>query len=97
MKDLLVWLGVSFFGAAAVTLFLVIREALPLLSPEDQITLALGAPRGRANSSEAIFNAWNEHAQSFPHSRKRWMVIAFVVAGIVAFLGFFPLSRLLVK
>jgi len=80
-----------------VTTFLIIREVLPLLSPEDQSTFIIyGAGRGRPGSGQAIINAWNEHVRSFPQSKKRLMVIAFVVAGIVAFLSY-PVWRTFVK
>jgi hypothetical protein len=89
MRDFVGYAGVLLFGLAGVTMFLIVREVLPLLSPEDQITLAIyGAPRGRRGSGQAIINAWNEHASSFPQSKKRLMVISFVVAGILTFLSY---------
>ena len=97
MRDFLGYLGVFLFGLAIVTMVLIVREALPLLSPEDQSTFVFyGAGRGRRGSGQAIFDAWNEHTRSFPQSRKRLMVISFVVASIVAFLAY-PLWRTFVK
>ena len=93
MRDFLGYVGVSLFGLAGVTMFLIVREALPLLSPEDQsIFVIYGASRGRSGSGQAIINAWNEHIRAFPRSKKRLMVISFVVAGILAFLSY-PLLR----
>jgi len=89
--------GVSLFGLAGVTMFLIVREVLPLLSPEDQTTFIIyGARRGRRGSGQAIINAWNEHVRSFPQSKKRFMVISFFVAGILAFLSY-PLWRTFVN
>lgn len=97
MRDFVGYLGVSLFGLAIVTMVLIIREALPLLSPEDQETFTIYlAARGRRGSGQAIIDAWKEHAQSFPQSKKRFMVILFAVAGILTFLSY-PLWHTLVK
>jgi len=89
MRNFLGYVGVSLFGFAGVTMFLIVREVLPLLSPDDQITFVIyGAGRGRRGSGQAIINAWNEHILVFPQSKKRFMVISFFVAGILAFLSF---------
>lgn len=97
MKDVLGYLGVFLFGLAIVTMVLIVREVLPVLSPEDQSTFVIyGARRGRRGSGLAIFNAWNEHIRSFPQSKKRLMVISFVVASIIAFVSY-PLWRTFVK
>lgn len=80
-----------------MTMGLIVHEVFPLLSPEDQIAFAIyGAARGRLVSGRAIINAWNEHTRSFPQSKKRIMVISFVVAAVVAFLSY-PLWRAFVK
>jgi hypothetical protein len=93
MRDFLGYVGVSLFGLAGVTMFLIVREVLPLLSPEDQSTFVIyGARRGRPGSAQAIVNAWNGHIRAFPQSKKRFIVISFVVAGILAFLSY-PLWR----
>ena len=97
MRNFLGYVGVSLFGFAGVTMFLIVREVLPLLSPEDQMTFVIyGARRGRAGSGQAIINAWNEHVRAFPQSKKRLMVISFGVAGILAFLSY-PLWRTFVN
>ncbi len=97
MRDFLGYVGVSLFGLAGVTMFLIVREALPLLSPADQSTFVIyGARRGGRGSGQAILNAWNEHIRAFPQSKKRFMVIAFVVAGLLAFLCY-PLWHTFVK
>jgi hypothetical protein len=89
MTDFLPYVGVSLFGLAGMTMVLIVREVFPLLSPEDQVTIAIyGLPRGRRASGQAIINAWNEHASSFPESKKRLMVISFFIAGILAFFSF---------
>jgi hypothetical protein len=96
MRDSLIYLSLFLFGLAVVTMVLIVREVLPLLSPEDQSTFVIyGAGRGRA-SNQAIFNAWNEHVRSFPDSKKRLMFISFVVAGFIAFLSY-PLWHTFVK
>ena len=97
MRELLGYLGVFLFALEILTMLLIIREVLPLLSPEDQSTFVVyGARRGRPGSGQAIFDAWNEHTRSFPQSKKRLMVISFVVASIIAFLAY-PLWRTFVK
>ena len=97
MSDFLGCLGVLLFGLAFVTMILIVRDVLPLLSPEDQTTFVIyGAGRGRSASGRAVLDAWNEHVRSFPQSRKRLMVISFFLAGIIAFLTY-PLSRTFVK
>lgn len=97
MRDFVGYLGVSLFGLAIVTMVLIIREALPLLSPGDQETFVIYlAARGRRGSGQAIIDAWNEHARSFPQSKKRLMVISFAVAGILTFLSY-PLWHTFVK
>ena len=97
MRDFLGYLGVVLFGLAILTMVLLVREILPLLSPEDQTTFVIyGARRGRPGSGQAIINAWNEHALAFPQSKKRLLVISFVVAGVLAFLSY-PLWRTFVK
>ena len=40
MRDFFAYLGLFLFGLAGVTMFLIVREVPPLLSPEDQITLS---------------------------------------------------------
>jgi hypothetical protein len=96
MRHFVFYLGVSLFGFAFVTMILIVRDVFPLLSPEDQITFAQGLPRGRRGSGQAIFDAWNEHARSFPQSNKRLMVISFAIAGIITFLSY-PLLHAFVK
>jgi hypothetical protein len=97
MRDFVGYLGTSLFGLAGVTMFLIVREVFPLLSPEDQITIAIyGIPRGRRASGQAIINCWNEHARAFPQSKKRLTVISFFVAGILTFLSY-PLWHTFVK
>jgi len=97
MRDLLGYVVVSLFGPAGVTMVLLVREVLPLLSPEDQMTFVIyGARRGRPGSGQAIINAWNEDIRAFPQSKKRLLVISFVVAGILVFLSY-PLWRTFVK
>jgi hypothetical protein len=97
MRDFLGYVGVSLFGLAGVTMVLLVREVLPLLSPEDQMTFVIyGARRGRRGAGQAIINAWNEHIRAFPQSKKRLMVISFFVAGILAFFSY-PLWRTFVK
>jgi hypothetical protein len=89
MRDFLGYVGVSLFGLAGVTMFLIVREALPLLTPDDQSTFVIyGARRGGRGSGQAIINAWNEHIRAFPQSKKRLMVISFVVAGFLVFLSY---------
>jgi hypothetical protein len=97
MRDFLGYLGVFLFGLAIVTMVLLVREVLPLLSPEDQITFVIdGARRGRQGSGQAIINAWNGHIQAFPQSKKRVMVASFFFAGILAWLSY-PLWHTFVK
>ncbi len=97
MSDSVGYLGVSLFGLAIVTMVLIIRDALPLLSPEDQETFMIYlAARGRRGSGQAIINAWKEHTRSFPQSKKRIMVMSFAAAGILTFLSY-PLCHTFVK
>jgi hypothetical protein len=84
MRDFFGYLGTSLFGLAGLTVLLIFREVLPLLPPEDQSSFVIyGLRRGRLASGKAIFDAWNEHVRSFPQSKKRFMVLLFVVAGIL--------------
>ncbi len=97
MRDFVGYLGVSLFGLAIVTMVLIIREALQLLSSEDQETFVIYlAALWRRGSGQAIIDAWNEHARSFPQSKKRLMVISFAAAGILTFLSY-PLWHTFVK
>jgi hypothetical protein len=89
MRDFLGYLGVLLLGLAIVTMVFLVREVLPLLSPEDQTTFVIyGARRGRQGSGQAIMNAWNGHVQAFPHSKKCVMVISFFFAAILAWLSY---------
>lgn len=97
MEDFLGYLAASFFGLAILMIVLVFREVLPLLSPEDQTTFVIyGASRTHPSSREAIRNAWNQHVQSFPASKKRFMVFAFLFAGIITFVSY-PVWRFFAK
>jgi hypothetical protein len=83
MELLFAAISLSLFFVAVLTMVLIVRDALPLLKPEDQSSLrndwigsGFRAWRGR---DRAIGRAWNEHARSFPKSRKRaifsWVLI----------------------
>jgi hypothetical protein len=97
MRDLLGYLGTCLFALAILTMVLIFREVLPLLNPEDQLPFAVyGARRVQPGSGRAVIDAWNEHARSFPQSKKRAMVISFVVASIITFIGY-PLWHVFMK
>ena len=78
-------------------MLLLVREVLPLLSPEDQIIFVVywGSPR-TAGFGPSNHQCLERAHSGIPAKQKRLMVILFFVAGIVVFLSY-PLWRTLVK
>ena len=81
------------FALAILTFLLVVRDAFPLLDSEDQTSLrnywtgAFNFDTWRRRD-HAIMRAWNEHARSFPKSRKRLLFAAFLIAAAISVIGY---------
>ena len=93
METLFYSISLALFVLAILTFVLVIRDAFPLLDSEDQTSLrkywtgeaGFGTWRKR---DRAIKRAWNEHARSFPKSRKRLLFAAFLIAAAISLIGY---------
>jgi len=92
METFFAALSISLFVLANLTFVTIVREVFPSLNPEDQNALRnYGTGRGfRAwrSSDRAIRNAWNEHARSFPKSRKRTLFASFLIATALSVMGY---------
>jgi hypothetical protein len=86
-------ISLALFVLAILTFVLVIREAFPLLDSEDKTSLrnysvgTVGFDTWRKRD-RAIKRAWNEHARSFPKSRKRLLFTAFLIAAAISVIGY---------
>jgi hypothetical protein len=81
------------FVLAILTFILVIRETIPLLDSEDKTLLrsywdGTGGFDTWRKRDRAIKRAWNEHARSFPKSRKRLVFAAFLIAAAISVIGY---------
>jgi hypothetical protein len=92
METLFAAVGFSLFALAILTIVTIVREVFPLLNPDDQTSLrsywtgsGLRAWRSR---DRAIRNAWNDHARSFPKSRKRTLFASFLIATALSVMGY---------
>jgi hypothetical protein len=92
METLYAAISFSLFILSILTMVVIVRDVFPLLNPEDQASLrnywtgaGFRAWRGR---DRAIGNAWNEHASSFPKSRKRTLFAAFLIASALSVMGY---------
>ncbi|HTV57688.1 MAG TPA: hypothetical protein VMJ93_02360 [Verrucomicrobiae bacterium] len=85
--------SISFLLLSFLTIFLIIREILPAMGPEDQDLLRnyWMAPTGfrtLRHRDRAIRNAWNEHVRLFPRSRKRVIFASFLIASVISAMGY---------
>ena len=92
METLFCSISLALFVLAVLTFVLVIRETFPLLDSEDQTSLRnfwTGEARFDTwrKRDRAIKRAWNEHARSFPKSRKRLLFAAFLIAAAISLMG----------
>lgn len=93
MEALFDSISIALFVLAILTFVLVIRDAFPLLDSEDQTSLRnywtgkSGFDTWRKRDG-AIKRAWNEHARSFPKSRKRVLFAAFLIAAAISVIGY---------
>ena len=93
METLFYSISLALFVLAILTFVLVIRDAFHLLDSEDQTSLrsywtgAKGFNTWRKRD-RAIGRAWNEHARSFPKSRKRRLFAAFLIAAAISVIGY---------
>jgi hypothetical protein len=77
--------SLSLFLLSMLTMFLIVRDVLPLMSSEEQNLLCnswIGPVGFRTlrNRDRAIGNVWNEHVRSFPYSRKRAVFASLLIA-----------------
>ena len=92
-------ISLTLFFLAILTFVLVIRDVFPLLDSEEQIALrnywtgTVGLSTWRKRE-RAIKHAWNEHARSFPKSRKRVLFASLLIAFALSLMGY-PLWRTL--
>jgi hypothetical protein len=92
METLFAAVSFSLFVLAILTFVTIVREVFPLLNPEDQTSLrnyGTGSYfRALSSRDRAIGNAWNEHARSFPKSRKRTLFASFLIATALSVMGY---------
>jgi hypothetical protein len=93
METLFYSISLALFVLAILTFVLVIRDVFHLLDSEDQTSLR-NYGTGEAGfvawrkRDRAIGRAWNEHARSFPKSRKRLLFAAFLIATAISVIGY---------
>ena len=93
MESVFLAISLSLFLLAVLTMVVLVREVFPLLKPEDQTSLrsfSLASTGFHAwrNRDRSIRNAWNEHARSFPKSRKRVLFTFFLIAGALSVMAY---------
>jgi hypothetical protein len=93
MGTLFYAISLTLFFLALLTFVLVIRDVFPLLDSEEQIALrnywtgTVGLSMWRKRD-RAIKHAWNEHARSFPKSRKRILFASLLIAFALSLMGY---------
>ena len=86
--------SILFFSVAILTMVMIVRDVLPILSPQDQNTLRnywtaqVAGFRAWWNRGSAIGRAWSEHVRSFPKSRKRILFASFLIAGFISMFAY---------
>lgn len=93
MQSVFFAISVSFLLLSLLTIVVIIRDVLPVLSPEDQNLLrnywmATTGFRRLRHRDRAIRNAWNEHVRLFPHSCKRVLFASFLIASVLSAMGY---------
>jgi hypothetical protein len=86
-------MSLALFALAILTFVLVIRDAFPFMSPEDQTSLrnywtGVGGFDALPKRYRAMKRGWNEHVRRFPKSRKRLLFAAFLIAAAVSVMGY---------
>jgi hypothetical protein len=88
MNTLFAVFEAAFVAGAVVTIMMIVREVFWSLNAENQAALRgpwIGPSfRVLRKRDRAISDAWNQHVQTFPRSRKR---IAFAICIVGAFAG----------
>lgn len=92
METLFAVIGASFLILAILTMFAIVRDVFPLLTPEDQASLRehwVGASiRIWRDRDRAIGRAWDEHVRSLGGSRKRTLFALLLIAGILFMMSY---------
>jgi len=88
MESVVDAVSLSFLILSFLTMFMIIRDVLPLMSPEDQYWLAPTGLRALRCRDRAIRNAWKEHVRLFPQSRKRALFASFLIASAISVMGY---------
>lgn len=93
MESVFFAVSISFLLLSFLTIFLIIREILPTMSPEEQNVLRnyWMAPTGfrtLRHRDRAIRDAWNAHVRLFPESRKRMIFASFLIASVISAMGY---------
>jgi hypothetical protein len=93
MEPVFFAVSLSLLVLSFLTIFMIVRDVLPLMSPQEQSLLRSYwiAPvgfRALRNRDRAIRNAWSEHVRSFPRSRKRVLFASFLIASVISVMGY---------
>ncbi len=89
MEYLFLTASLCLFSAAIGTMVLIIREARPHLNQEDQKSFRKWTESGFATSiNRALKNGWNQHARSFPRSRKRSLFTLFLFGAALLLMAY---------
>jgi hypothetical protein len=84
-------ISLCLFLLAIGTMVMIVREARPHLNPEDRDSLRRWTQTGFSTAiNRTLRNAWNQHALSFPDSRKRTLFAALLIAAALSVM-FYPL------
>jgi hypothetical protein len=84
-------ISLCLFLLAIGTMVTIVREAPPHLNQEDRDSLRKWPQTGSSTAvNQALRNAWNQHALSFPASRKRTLFAVFLIAAALSVM-FYPL------
>lgn len=91
MEDFFGGISLCLFGLAIGTMVMIVREARPHLKPEDRDSLRRWTQSGFSTAlNRTLRNAWNQHALSFPDSRKRILFAALLIAAALSGM-FYPI------
>lgn len=84
---------VLLFSLAVLTMVVIVREVLPLISLDDRKALRTcwAGPVGlrtQLKRSRAIRKAWDEHVRLFPGGRKRVLFAVLFIAAFISVMGY---------
>ena len=88
MQDAVNYIALTFLFLALVTLALIFGDTFNQLSADDRATFRGWMGRKLSLRNRAIDNVWNEHARSFPRSKKRILFVLFLTAFVVVGVGY---------